>query len=221
MKTSNIEMSVAFYSLLEFYPVAKFKSGPARAAWLEHCSDYDDERGECRSCDDGGIGIGGRIELIEVPEEMLYGPEEGARKGPRKRAVDRMFNPALLGWDHICLDVTVPIQTKAKAMSVDEDHSSDESKHESGTESSKNKGGLQHWIVALNKKSLSKFGKELRVALQPRVKLFGRERCEYAFLYDADGGMIELINRLGTIDDDEDESTWYDIDDSRIIWRNS
>ena len=39
MKTSNIEMSIAFYSLLDFYPVAKFRSGPARAAWLEHQAD--------------------------------------------------------------------------------------------------------------------------------------------------------------------------------------
>ena len=213
IKTSNIEMSVAFYSLLDFHPVARFKAGPARAAWLEHCDDWDDERDECRC----GSRSGGRsrIELIEVPKDMLYGPEEDSTKGPRKRAVDRISNPALLGWDHVCLDVTMPIQQMGE-----DNAEADPNQDEGGTEASKMKGGLQSWIAALNKRSQAKFGKDMRVALHPRVKLFGRERCEYAFIYDADGGLIELVNRLGTVGEDEGESTWDDLDDSRIIWRN-
>mmetsp|Transcript_11361 Transcript_11361/g.23955 ORF Transcript_11361/g.23955 Transcript_11361/m.23955 type:complete len:110 (-) Transcript_11361:49-378(-) len=88
------------------------------------------------------------------------------------------------------------------------------------TETSRIKDGLQRWIVALNNRSQIKFGKNVRVALNPRVKLFGRERCEYAFIYDADGGLIELVNRLSTVGEDEGGSTWEDEDDSRIVWRN-
>jgi hypothetical protein len=71
----------------------------------------------------------------------------------------------------------------------------------------------------LNSKSQAKFGKDLRVALQPRVKLFGREQHELAFIYDADGALIELVNILGS--ESTTESSWDDGDDSRIIWRNS
>ena len=227
IKTSNIEMSVAFYSLLDFYPVAKFRSGPARAAWLEHCDDWDDEMEECRCEPIANVGIGGRIELIEVPENMLYRPEEVEEKGRvRKRAVDRINNPALLGWDHVCLDVTGPIQRQKKGLQTEESSTgadvgadSDQDENSTCMESSK-KGGLKSWIDALNSRSKTKFGKDMRVALQPRVKLFGRERCEYAFIYDADGGLIELVNRLGMIHDDDDASTWDDMDDSRIVWRN-
>jgi len=233
IKTSNISMSIAFYSLLDFYPVARFRTGRCRAAWLEHCSDWDEEREECRSDIDGtgGGSAGGtcrsRVELIEVPEDMLYGPPPGggegegidSRKAPRKRAVDRISNPTLLGWDHICLDVTIPI----REMTERDDNGETEPNHDENagsTETSRIKDGLQRWIVALNNRSQIKFGKNVRVALNPRVKLFGRERCEYAFIYDADGGLIELVNRLGTVGEDEDGSTWDDEDDSRIVWRN-
>ena len=205
MKTSNIEMSIAFYSLLDFYPVAKFRSGPARAAWLEHMPNGDTSSKS--SVDSGSrINSAARIELIEIPEEILYeGIDEEERKQmPRKRALDRMTNSAVLGWDHMCLDVTESIRT----MSVDGDND------ENST------GNLQGWIDALNSKSKSQFGKDLRVALEPRVKLFGREQHELAFIYDADGGLIELVNKLDGSESPV-ESSWDDEDDSRIIWRNA
>ena len=195
MKTSNIEMSIAFYSLLDFYPVAKFRSGPARAAWLEH-QPHGSGIGDKESPDNNIGSNADRIELIEVPEEILYeGMDVEARKQvPRKRALDRISNPAVLGWDHMCLDVTDSI----RAMSTN---------------------NLQGWIDALNSRSQSKFGKDLRVALQPRVKVFGKGKYELAFIYDADGGMIELVN-LVSDSGSEMESSWDDDDDSRIIWRN-
>ena len=205
MKTSNIEMSIAFYSLLDFYPVAKFRSGPARAAWLEHMPNGDASRKG--SLDSGSrINSAARIELIEIPEEILYeGIDEEERKQmPRKRALDRMTNSAVLGWDHMCLDVTESIRT----MSVDGDNDENPT------------GSLQGWIDALNSKSKSQFGKDLRVALEPRVKLFGREQHELAFIYDADGGLIELVNKLDGSESPV-ESSWDDEDDSRIIWRNA
>ena len=197
MKTSNIEMSIAFYSLLDFYPVAKFRSGPARAAWLEHQPDGS-SIGDRESPDNNISSTAARIELIEVPEEILLeGMDEEARKKvPRKRALDRISNPAVLGWDHMCLDVTDSIC----AMSTH---------------------NLQGWIDALNSRSQSKFGKDLRVALQPRVKVFGKEKFELAFIYDADGGLIELVNSVSELSGSEMESSWDDDDDSRIRWRNA
>lgn len=196
MKTSNIEMSIAFYSLLDFYPVAKFRSGPARAAWLEHQPDGS-SIGDKESPDNNIGSTAARIELIEVPEEILLEGmvEEARKKVPRKRALDRISNPAVLGWDHMCLDVTDSIC----AMST---------------------SNLQGWIDALNSRSQSKFGKDLRVALQPRVKVFGKEKFELAFIYDADGGLIELVN-LVSDSGSEMESSWDDEDDSRIRWRNA
>eukprot|EP00563_Minutocellus_polymorphus_P017138 CAMPEP_0197719890 /NCGR_PEP_ID=MMETSP1434-20131217/3455_1 /TAXON_ID=265543 /ORGANISM="Minutocellus polymorphus, Strain CCMP3303" /LENGTH=202 /DNA_ID=CAMNT_0043304677 /DNA_START=203 /DNA_END=808 /DNA_ORIENTATION=+ len=200
MKTSNIDMSIAFYSLLDFHPVAKFRSGPARAAWLEHQPD-----GSGGDNDDGPdtniCSTAARIELIEVPEEILYdGMDEEARKQmQRKRALDRMKNSAVLGWDHICLDVSDPI----RAMSTNDDDVA-------------SCIDLQGWIDALNSRSQSKFGKDLRVALQPRVKVIGKERYQLAFIYDADGGLIELVNKMSS--ESPVESSWDDIDDSRIIW---
>lgn len=204
MKTSNIEMSIAFYSLLDFYPIAKFRSGPARAAWLEHMPNGDTKNKDSINKTISSIS-NSRIELIEIPEEILYeGIDEEARKQmPRKRALDRMANSAVLGWDHMCLDVSESIRRTSADGDNDEN---------SG-------GNLQGWINALNSKSQSKFGKDLRVALEPRVKLLGREQHELAFIYDADGGLIELVNKL---DGPESplESSWDDEDDSRIIWRN-
>ena len=205
MKTSNIEMSIAFYSLLDFHPVAKFRSGPARAAWLGHMPNGD-ASGKGSADSGSRINSAARIELIEIPEEILYeGIDEEERKQmPRKRALDRMTNTAVLGWDHMCLDVTESVRT----MSVDGDND------ENST------GNLQGWIDALNSKSKSQFGKDLRVALEPRVKLFGKEQYELAFIYDADGALIELVNKLDGSESPV-ESSWDDEDDSRIIWRNA
>ena len=202
IKTSNIEMSIAFYSLLDFYPIAKFRSGPARAAWLEHMPNGDNSRKD-------GINSDSRINSaarIEIPEEILYeGTDEEERKQmPRKRALDRMTNSAVLGWDHMCLDVSESLRT----MSVDGDNGGNST------------GNLRGWIDALNSKSKSQFGKDLRVALEPRVKLFGRDQYELAFIYDADGGLIELVNKLDGSESPV-ESSWDDEDDSRIIWRNA
>ena len=205
MKTSNIEMSIAFYSLLDFHPIAKFRSGPARAAWLKHMANGD-TRSEVGANNSVRSNSAARIELIEIPDEMLYeGIDEEARKQkPRKRALDRMANSAVLGWDHMCLDVSEAIRT------MSEDGGNDENL----------RGNLQGWIDALNFKSQSKFGKDVRVALEPRVKVIGREQYELAFIYDADGGLIELVNKLDNSTPPA-ESSWDDEDDSRIIWRNA
>ena len=47
----------------------------------------------------------------------------------------------------------------------------------------------------LNHKSVRMFGKILRVALLPRQQIIGRCVYELAFLYYADGCLVELLNQ--------------------------
>ena len=56
VKTRSMEMALAFYSLLGFAPEAKFRAGPARAAWLTNAASVG--------------GEGARIEIIEVPPQF-------------------------------------------------------------------------------------------------------------------------------------------------------
>lgn len=108
---------------------------------------------------------GGRLELIEVPSYMLNEPE-----GMKRRAFDLVQRQELLGHNHLALDVTSSIQSL-------------------GLES------LSEWIDSLNQQSLANFGKTLRIAVEPRQQLIGREVYELAFLYDADGALVELLHK--------------------------
>lgn len=205
VKTSNIEMALAFYSLLDYRPVARFRAGPARAAWLEHRpgSGAGEDKGEDDREDASlppPMGAGGRLEVIEVPPDLIGGTGSGAGgAAERSMAADRMEHPALLGWDHICLDVTGCCGEEVEG-----------------------EGGLDRWLGRVGERSQRRFGKALRIALTPRVRLIGRERYEVAFLYDADGGLIELVRRLPWGEGETArESGWDDVDDGRIIWRAS
>jgi catechol 2,3-dioxygenase-like lactoylglutathione lyase family enzyme len=110
-------------------------------------------------------GSGGRLELIEVPSHMLNEPE-----GMKRRAVDLMQRQEALGQNHLAFNVTPSIQSM-------------------GFES------LSEWIHSLNQRSLASFEKALRIAVEPRQQLIGREVYELAFLYDADGALVELLHR--------------------------
>eukprot|EP00984_Skeletonema_dohrnii_P036850 scaffold38276_cov161-Skeletonema_dohrnii-CCMP3373.AAC.2 len=52
----------------------------------------------------------------------------------------------------------------------------------------------------LNKLSISTFGKSMRVALQPTKRIIGRDVYEMAFIYDADGTLVELLNWSGRLE---------------------
>jgi catechol 2,3-dioxygenase-like lactoylglutathione lyase family enzyme len=110
-------------------------------------------------------GSGGRLELIEVPTYMLNEPE-----GMKRRAFDLIQRQELLGQNHLALNVTPSMQSM-------------------GFES------LAEWIDSLNQRSLATFGKTLRIAVEPRQQLIGREVYELAFLYDADGALVELLHK--------------------------
>ena len=155
IRTRNITTAIQFYSLLGFETTAKFRAGPARAAWLE-------QRGE----ESKGSRRNSRLELIEIPAYILNEPE-----GTKKRALDLAARQDLLGQNHFALDVTSAI----------EEHDELET--------------LADWIEILNKKSINQFGKSLRIAVEPVQRLIGKSVYELAFLYDADGALVELLRK--------------------------
>ena len=179
VKTRNIENAIKFYSLLGFEVETKFVAGPARAAWLLHASSKRQ-----------GNPQQSRIELIEVPDYILNEPE-----GKIKRAIDLTRREELLGLNHIALDVTgcIPRPTDDGGASAD------------GTACALYQ--LQEWMDDLNGLSVEAFGRTLRVALGPTKRIVGREVYEMAFVYDADGTLLELLNHSGTLEQ-EVESGW-------------
>jgi catechol 2,3-dioxygenase-like lactoylglutathione lyase family enzyme len=108
---------------------------------------------------------GVRIELIEIPKGILQETE-----GTRQRAMDLSKRLDLLGLNHFALDVTNSI--KGKGMK-----------------------DIQDWIDFVNEKSKVKFGKVLRIAVEPQDQMIGQYLYQLAFIYDYDGVLIELLNR--------------------------
>jgi catechol 2,3-dioxygenase-like lactoylglutathione lyase family enzyme len=106
-----------------------------------------------------------RLELIEVPSYMLDEPE-----GMKRRALDVTERQNLLGYNHLALEVSASIRQKGFS-------------------------NLTEWLDSLNEKSMEMFGKTLRVALQPQQQLIGSSVYELAFLYDADGALVELLHK--------------------------
>ena len=106
--------------------------------------------------------------------------------GMRKRALDLGQRPDLLGWNHMALDLTNQIATMAREPNTT---SFDNPSNISAS------GTLAMYLEQLNAASLQRFGKSLRIALQPKQQLIGNEVFELAFLYDADGCLIELLHK--------------------------
>ena len=112
-----------------------------------------------------------RLELIEVPSFVLDEPE-----GMKRRAYDLMDRQELLGHNHLALDVT----------------------HQIAAASTRESGGvtdLTTWLQALNQTSIKTSNRMLRVALEPQQQMIGQGVYELAFLYDADGALVELLNK--------------------------
>ncbi|OEU22156.1 Glyoxalase/bleomycin resistance protein/dioxygenase, partial [Fragilariopsis cylindrus CCMP1102] len=143
MKTRNITLAIEFYSLLGFEPTAKFKAGPAKAAWMM-------TKTLPKS----------RIELIEVPSFLLNEPE-----GLKRRALDLFKFQEYLGMNHLALD------------------------------DNNNNLLLSVWMESLNEKSLKLSQKSLRIALEAEQFMVGNIVYERAFIYDADGSLIELLRK--------------------------
>jgi hypothetical protein len=117
----------------------------------------------------GQTGVSSRLELIEIPSYILQ-----EREGTMKRAVDLIQKEDMLGINHVCLDVTSYVQK----IATDEYY------------------GLDQFLNDVNQDSLEKFNKTLRVAVSPRQQVIGSQVYELAFIYDADGCVIELLRYI-------------------------
>jgi catechol 2,3-dioxygenase-like lactoylglutathione lyase family enzyme len=115
---------------------------------------------------------GGRLELIEVPSYMLQQP----------RAPNLLVRPDILGYNHMAIDVSAQIQK------------------ESETDQHTNATSLTSWIQGLNQTSIALFNKTLRTAVYPpQQQIIGSNVYEIAFLYDADGCLIELLHNTASL----------------------
>ena len=101
----------------------------------------------------------------------------------KRRALDLFERQDLLGLNHFAVDVSTTIKE------------------------SKDLFDLSDYLNSLNEKSLILFGKTLRIALQPKQQLIGKSVYELAFLYDADGSLVELLNKEKELPQDID-SGW-------------
>lgn len=124
-----------------------------------------------------------RLELIEVPSYLLNEPE-----GMKRRAMNLMERQELLGWNHVALDVTESLESKGLSQ-------------------------LLEWMQDLNQTSMREFGKGLRVALEPRQQIIGDSVYELAFLYDADGALVELLHRQSNVE--QQVSSGWDVWDGK------
>jgi len=181
IRTGDIERAILFYSLLGFHVETKFLIGSSRAAWLTTSNisigTEDEERAVQNGC-------GARLELIEVPKSTLI-----EKEGTRKRAPDLIKNEGLLGWNHVALDVSSTIRCIRGESEIGKMDNSDGN----GCELF----GLAQLIETINEQSLAKFGKTLRVAIPPQQLMISKRGLyEVAFLYDADGCLVELLNFL-------------------------
>jgi hypothetical protein len=93
-----------------------------------------------------------------------------------------MQHQDVLGYNHVALDVTLQIQQLQQSHSQSLLGSN---------------ATLADWVSQLNASSVERFGKSLRVALEPRQQMIGRGVYELAFLYDADGCLVELLRCTG------------------------
>lgn len=155
------------------------------------------------------------LELIEIPSFLLEEEESNlpptARPTTPKKAPDLLKHATVLGLNHIALDVTSSIR-----------QSLEESKKKNGDASSGKDGDaaaaavvvvgggggtkkgslLSAWLEELNQQSVDRFGKTLRVAVKPYQTMIGNGVYELAFLYDADGTLIELLYKQTELSQD-------------------
>ena len=171
IKTRDIEVAIQFYSLFGFSVETKFRTGSSRAAWLTNAP--QEQKIEQKGQND----VSARLELLEIPAYMLQ-----EKEGTRKRAIDLVANDSLLGLNHLALDVTAYINQLKR--------NGDEPQQESDL------SDLEKFLNQVSKESVKEFGKTLRIALKPEQKVIGSQVYEVAFVYDADGSILELVRYI-------------------------
>ena len=97
-----------------------------------------------------------------------------------RHAFDLFQNQEYLGHNHLALDVTPSIHANKDSLeSLLGNHTF----------------LLSAWMEILDEKSLGLFRKTLRVALEAEQFMVGNAVYERAFIYDADGALIELLHK--------------------------
>jgi hypothetical protein len=174
-------MAISFYSLFGYETEYKFRAGPARAAWLTLSSSPQSKDNYDTSYHNN------RIELIEVPSYMLRNDY---------RAPDLLISrPDILGYNHIAIDVTHQIHWPSKEKNASSSSSITTSIDAPQVASTVPSSSLlTTYIQQLNDTSIQRFNKTLRMALfPPQQQMIGPHIYEIAFVYDADGSLIELL----------------------------
>jgi catechol 2,3-dioxygenase-like lactoylglutathione lyase family enzyme len=115
-------------------------------------------------------GGGARLEVMEIPGYILNEPA-----GTIRRALDLTQQPQLLGLNHMALDVTATLE-ECRLEELDD------------------------WLNLVNEASVQTFGKTLRIAVPTRQQIIGNGVYQLAFLYDADGALVELIHKQAELE---------------------
>lgn len=113
---------------------------------------------------------GARLEILEIPGYMLNEPA-----GTKRRSLDLTQQPQMLGYNHMALDVTSTLEE----CQLEE---------------------LDDWLNLVNETSVQTFGKSLRIAVPTRQQIIGNGVYQIAFLYDADGALVELLYKQSELE---------------------
>lgn len=142
-----------------------------------------------------------RIELIEVPSYLLRDQTDKVQRAP-----DLLRNPTILGYNHMAFDVTLQVHSKNNLQDF---------------ETASTQSTLQGWIDEVDRQSFERFGKHLRLALEPFEQMIGTYVYDVAFLYDADGSLLELLSLKAQVSSSEMRSGWEPLDDEVIDFLSS
>jgi hypothetical protein len=196
LQTRNITTAILFYTtLLDFQVSCRFRAGPARAAWLS------------TSGSSSTSSSSSRLELIEVPP-YLWPPlpptsGHGPLPPPPPRALDILTKyPTWLGYHHLALDVTSSVQAfkEKQTTSSNNDTLALWNGSDTAIQSRRRRPHLwlQAWLeLELQEKSRALYNKTIRVAVSPRQQIMGSNVYELAWIYDADGCLVELLYQAG------------------------
>lgn len=146
IRTANIHRAIAFYEHLGFCVRERFTTGATLACWLE--------------------GLGGRIELIQIPEPHA--------------APDTFGDEHYVGFYHLSFDLTtvtpnLPTWLDALKTRFTQDPTAQD------PEAQKLSASTENLIPPL------------RILLEPTQQLIGDRLYEVAFIADSDGLPLELI----------------------------
>merc|ERR1712146_252475 len=182
IRTNNIDRSISFYSVLGFYPIAKYTVKFQRSVWLrlasyDHENENKQEENNPRNKTKKALSPF-VIELIQIPDPPLA-------RSKVLNLVDEK-NENIIGINRFCIDVTDIIRNRIDLFPH----------------------GLSDWLEAVNKKSQENFGKKIKILEEPFQQMIYRQIIETCYISDDSGVIIEIMNRLRFINDEEMIMDW-------------